>query len=94
VWAQDGARAGQRRTAIGLRLESEPIAGKGKALTGGPRPSAREGGREKEGGWRAGDLGQGKELVRAWEERGERPAAVGQRGGERRDGLGWAAREK
>jgi len=43
VWAQRKARA--RRAAAGLGFESELDAGKGKALTGGPRTTERERGR-------------------------------------------------
>jgi hypothetical protein len=48
VQTRDTARAGRCRTAAGLGLESEPGAGKGKALTGGTCLPARGEGRERE----------------------------------------------
>jgi hypothetical protein len=77
VWARDAARAGLRRTAAGLGLESEHSAGKGKALTGGIRLPARGGGKG-EGG--AGSLSRGGR---------EQAGPRGKKGKKRPGQLGW-----
>jgi hypothetical protein len=38
VRARGGARAGRRRTAVGLGLEPDPVVGKGTGPTGGTHP--------------------------------------------------------
>jgi hypothetical protein len=83
--ARDAARAWRRRSAVGLGLESEPVAGKGMVPTGRTHPSAREKG--KGGGSRPRrEGGPGR--------------AAGPRGGEGKrrrkegHGLGCAGRER
>jgi hypothetical protein len=70
--ARGGAQAGRHQTAVGLGLESDPVAGKGTGPTGGTHLSARGRGKEEEqavhGRW-AGE-------------------AAGPRGGERKRGEG------
>jgi hypothetical protein len=74
--AQNAARAGRRRTAAGLGLESKPGSGKGKVPTRGTRLPTRGEGKGEEAG-RAGGLGRGRE---------SRPRA-----GERRKEASWAS---
>jgi hypothetical protein len=88
-------RAGLRwhRNAVGLRLEPDPVVGKGTGPIGGTHPSAREKG---EGG-RSGPCGEGGPGRSCWaarrgRKRGEerRPRAGLRR--ERRSGLGQLGR--